>query len=120
MRIRRQSEQHYCILILTLGAIVLAFMGLSLAITATGTARFAVAMGYRAVVIIGCAWVGLVTYSSLATHATLSTAIATIERTGSWKMEIRSDTQSELAAIEKRLEVLSQPVPPRPSKSQIC
>ena len=30
------------------GAIVLAFMALSLAITATGTARFAVAMGYRA------------------------------------------------------------------------
>ena len=29
-------------------AIVLAFMGLSLAITATGTTRFAVAMGYRA------------------------------------------------------------------------
>ena len=35
------------------GTIVLAFMGLSLAITATGTARFAAAMGYRAEV--GCA-----------------------------------------------------------------
>ena len=31
---------------ITLGLIVLAFMGLSLAITATGTARFAVGIGY--------------------------------------------------------------------------
>jgi hypothetical protein len=94
MRTRRQSERHGYFLILTLGAIVLAFMALSLAITATGTARFVVAMGYRAevgwavgvvfdfakallplallvlfarraflfFVIIGFAWLGLVTY----------------------------------------------------------
>ena len=30
--------------------------------------------------------------------------------------EPRSDTKAELAAAEKRLEVLSQPVPPRPMK----
>ena len=128
---------------------MLASMGLSLAITATGTARFAVGMGYRAevgyavgavfdfakallpvallvllarrtflfIVLIGFAWVGLVTYSGLATHATVSTAIAAIERTGSWKMEVRSETKAEFAAVEKRLEVLSQPAPPRPSKS---
>ena len=107
---------------ITLSLIVLASMGLSLAITATGTARFAVGMGYRAevgyavgavfdfakallpvallvllarraflfFVLIGFAWVGLVTYSALATHATVSTAIAAIERSGSWKMEVGS------------------------------
>ena len=55
-------------------------------------------------IIMGCAWLGLVTYSALATHATVSTAIADIERTGSWKMEVRSDTKAELATVEKRLE----------------
>ena len=133
------------------GAIVLAFMGLSLAITATGTARFAVAMGYprevgyavgavfdfakallpiallvlfarRAFllfVIIGVAWTGLVIYSALATEATVSTAIAAIERNGSWKTEARSGAKAELAAVEKRLDVLSQPAPPRPTKSLV-
>ena len=133
------------------GAIVLAFMALSLAITATGTARFAVAMGYRAevgyavgavfdfakgllpiallalfvrrafflFVIIGVAWMGLVIYSALATEATVSTAIASIERNGSWKTEARSFTKAELAAVEKCLDVLSQPAPPRPTKSLV-
>ena len=149
MRIRRQPERLGYLQFITLGTIVLAFMGLSLVITATGIARFAVAMGYSSevgyivgavfdlakgllpiallahltrrsflfFVIIGLAWLGLVTYSALATHATVSTAIATIERTGSWKTEIRSDTKAELATAEKRLEVLSQPVPPRPLKT---
>ena len=149
MRMQRQIERRGYLLLIPLGVIVLAFMGLSLAITATGTARFAVAMGYRAqvgyavgavfdfakallpvallvllarraflfFVIIGFAWLGLVTYSALATHATVSTAIAAIERSGSWKMEVRSDTKAELDAVEKRLEVLSQPMPPRPSKT---
>ena len=149
MRVQRQSERQGYLLLITLGAIVLAFMGLSLAITAIGTARFAVAMGYRAevgyavgavfdfakallpvallvllarrafffFVIIGFAWLGLVTYSALATHATVSTAIAAIERSGSWKMEVRSGTKAELDAIEKRLAVLAQPMPPRPSKT---
>ena len=48
MRVHRQLERLGYLLLITLGAIVLAFMGLSLAITATGTARFAVAMGYSA------------------------------------------------------------------------
>ena len=48
MRIRRQTERHGYFLFVALGLIVLAFMGLSLAITATGTARFAVGMGYSA------------------------------------------------------------------------
>ena len=48
MRVQRQLERLGYLLLITLGAIVLAFMGLSLAITATGTARFAVAMGYSA------------------------------------------------------------------------
>ena len=146
---QRQIERCGWLLLIALGAIVLAFMGLSLAITATGTARFAVAMGYRAevgyavgavfdlakgmlpiallalfarrsflfFVVLGLAWLGLVSYSALATHATATTAIAAIERTGSWKMEIRSDTKAELATVEKRLEVLSQPKVPRPTKS---
>ena len=137
------------VLLAALGAIVLAFMVLSLAITATGTARFAMAMGYPAEVgyvvgaifdiakdvlpvallvllkrraffffaIIGSAWLGLVTYSCLATHATVSTAIAAIERSGAWKMESRSNFKAELAAVEQRLNVLSQPTPPRPSKT---
>ncbi len=146
-----QLERHRWFLLLTLGAIVLAFMALSLGITATGTARFAVAMGYPAevgyavgavfdlakgllpiallllfarrafllFVIIGVAWVGLVIYSALATEATVSTAIAAIERNGSWKAEARSGTKAELAAVEKRLDVLSQPAPPRPTKSLV-
>ena len=61
----------------------------------------------------------LVTYSALATEATVSTAIAAIERNGSWKTEARSGTKAELAAIEKRLDVLSQPAPPRPTKSLV-
>ena len=137
------------VLLAALGAIVLAFMVLSLAITATGTARFAMAMGYPAevgyvvgaifdiakdvlpvallvllkrrafffFVIIGSAWLGLATYSCLATHATVSTAIAAIERSGAWKMESRSNFKAELAAVEQRLNVLSQPTPPRPSKT---
>ena len=144
-RIRRQTERHGYFLFVALGAIVLAFMGLSLAITAIGTARLAVAMGYSAQVgyavgaifdfakallpvallllvarrafllfsIIACAWLGLVTYSALATHATVSTAIAAIERSGSWKMVVRSETKAELGAVEKRLAILAQPFPPR-------
>ena len=126
MRVQRQLERQGYLLLITLGAIVLAFICLSLAITATGTARFAVAMGYSAqvgyavgaifdfakallpvallvlfarrafllFVIIGFAWLGLLTFSALATHATVSTAIAAIERSGSWKMEVRSETKA--------------------------
>ena len=133
------------------GAIVLAFMALSLGITATGTARFAVAMGYPAKVGYAVGTVfdlakgllpiaywyfspvahfsclslsallgsGLVIYSALATEATVSTAIATIERNGTWKTEARTSKRAELAAIEKRLDVLSRPSPPRPTKSLV-
>ena len=150
---RQLHGQHMArpgwLLLAALGAIVLAFIGLSLAITATGTARFAMAMGYPAEVgyvvgaifdfakdllpiallmlltrrayfffaIIGSAWLGLATYSCLATHATVSTAIAAIGRSGAWKMESRSNFKAELAAVEQRLNVLSQPTPPRPSRT---
>ena len=149
MHKRQKGERHSYLLLIALGTIVLAFMGLSLAITAIGTARFAVAMGYRTEVgyavggvfdvakavlpiallmlvarraffffaIIGSAWLGLVTYSGLATHATVSTAIAAIERTGTWKMEGRTNAKAELASVEQRLIALSQPMPPRPSNS---
>ena len=129
--------------------IVVAFMVLSLLVTATGTARFAVAMGYDAnvgyavgavldiakailpvavfalwvrrsfglAVVIGIAWGCLVIFSSLATHATVSTAIAAIERSGTWKMEVRSNTKAELVSLEQQLAALSRPGPPRPAKA---
>ena len=118
----------------------------SMAITATGTARFAAAMGYspsvgyvvgtifdiakdillvavlalwkrRALVIsaiIGLAWLGLVTYSVLATHATITTAISAIERSGAWKMELRGNAEDELNSVKQQLDALNRPTPPRP------
>ena len=129
------------------GTIVLAFMGLSLAITATGTARFAVAIGYTAEVgyAVGCvfdlakallpvallmlfnrrafgflaiicsAWLGLLTYSCLATHATVTSAIAAIERIGTWKMEGRGHVMAELAAVKEQIAALVQLQIPRPT-----
>ena len=131
-----------------LSVVVVAFMVLSLLVTATGTSRFAVAMGYDGNVgyavgalldlgkgillvavialwsrrslglaaVFGMAWCSLVTFSWLATHATVSTAIATIERSGTWKMEVRSNTKAELASLEQQLAALSRPSPPRPAK----
>src|SRR5438552_7265054 len=130
-----------------LGLVVLAFMVLSLCVTGTGTARFAVGMGYDANVgyavggifdiakgvlpvgvlallarralgtalLLGAAWVCLVAYSCLATHATVSTAISAIERAGTWKMEVRSNAKVELASVEQQLAALSRPAPPRPA-----
>jgi hypothetical protein len=124
-------------------------MVLSLFVTATGTARFAVAMGYdrwigyvvgvafelakevlpvvwlallaqRAFAFagaLGLAWLLLVTFSCLATHATVGTAISSIERTGTWKMEVRSNSKAELSSIEQQLADLSRPTPPRPVKT---
>jgi hypothetical protein len=124
-------------------------MVLSLFVTATGTARFAVAMGYDAKVgyavgaifdiakgvlpiallaflarralgtaaLLGAAWICLVVFSCLATHATVSTAISSIERTGTWTMEVRGNAKAELAAVEQQLAALSRPMPPRPAKT---
>jgi hypothetical protein len=129
--------------------VVVAFMVLSLLVTATGTARFAVAMGYEATVgyavgvvldiakailpvavfalwvrrsfglavVIGIAWGCVVIFSWLATHATVSTAIAAIERSGTWKMEVRSNTKAELVSLEQQLAALSRLSPPRPPKA---
>ena len=129
--------------------VVVAFMLLSLAITATGTARFALAMGYDvwagyliggafdlakavlpltlltlknrraylALVLLGLAWHGLVTYSALATQATVSTAIAAIERAGTWQMQTRTGTEAELASIEKQMTALATPNAPRPAET---
>ena len=135
--------------IVGLSFVVVAFMVLSLCVTATGTARFAVAMGYDANVgyavgaifdiakgilpvgllafwsrrafgtaaLLGIAWMCLVAYSCLATHATVSTAISGIERTGTWKMEVRGNSKAELASVEQQLAALSRPAPPRPAKT---
>ena len=134
---------------LALSLAVVAFMVLSLLVTATGTARFAVAMGYDANIgyavggvfdlakafmlaavmalwfrrsfgfaaIFGIAWAALVTFSWLATHATVSTAIAAIERSGTWKMKVRNNTKTELVSLEQQLATLSRPAPPRPAKT---
>jgi hypothetical protein len=147
MRKLAQLKNRGLLLLSAAGAIVLAFLGLSLAVTATGSARFAVALGYDADVgyvvgsvfdiakallpvvliallawrtsllftILGMAWIGLVTYSALATHATISLAVANLERDGAWKMESRSHVQAELAEVEQSMLVLSQPMLPRPS-----
>lgn len=142
-----QQGQSGLLLFSALTFVVLAFLTLSLAITATGTARFAIAMGYSekvgyavgsvfdlakaiipigllalfarraygTLVLIGTAWIGLVSYSVLATHATVGLAITSIEQAATWKMETRSETRAELENLEKRLKVLSEPSPPRPS-----
>jgi hypothetical protein len=68
-------------------------------------------------VIIGVAWGCLVIFSWLATHTTVSTAIAAIERSGTWKMEVRSNTKVELVSLEQQLAALSRPSPPRPTKA---
>jgi hypothetical protein len=133
--------------------VVGAFLCLSLCITAYGTARFAVALGYSEMVgyavgvvlelgkwvlptrvmslwharprvlacrvlacLIGTACLVLVAYSALATHATVSTAIASRERMGTWQMETRSGAQPELTNIERQLAAISVPQP-RPSRS---
>src|SRR5262245_15878804 len=135
--------------VVALYLVVGAFMVLSLAVTATGTARFAVAMGYDAKIgyAVGCvfdlakglllmmllallsrrslglaaifvvAWLGLVAFSWLATHATISTAMSAIERNGTWKMEVRGNNKAELASLEQQLAALSRPAPPRPAKT---
>jgi hypothetical protein len=135
--------------IIGLGLVVVAFMVLSLFVTATGTARFAVAMGYDArvgyavgaifdiakgllpvtwlallaqralgtAILLGIAWACLAVFSCLATHATVSTAISSIERTGTWKMEVRGNAKAELATVEQQLASLSRPTPPRPVKT---
>jgi hypothetical protein len=130
-----------------LALLVVAFMVLSLLVTATGTARFAIGMGYDAKVgyavgalfdlakgaflvavlafwrrrslgfaaVFGTFWICLVTFSSLATHGTVTTAISSIDRSGTWKMEVRSNTKAELTSVEQQLAALSRPAPPRPS-----
>src|SRR5262245_9409934 len=135
--------------IVVLFVVVVAFMALSLCMTATGTARFAAAMGYDPNVgyavgaifdiakgllpvalaallvrgapgiaaILGTAWICLVVFSCLATHATVTTAISAIERTGTWKMEVRGNTKAELASVEQQLAALSRPALPRPAKT---
>ena len=66
---------------------------------------------------LGIAWICLVAFSCLATHATVSTAISSIERTGTWKMEVRGNTKAELASVEQQLAALSRPATPRPAKT---
>jgi len=66
---------------------------------------------------LGAAWLFGVVFSCLATHATVTTAISSIERTGTWKMEVRTNAKTELASIEQQLAALSRPASPRPVKT---
>ena len=52
--------------------------------------------------VIGSAWLGLVAYSCLATHATVTSAIAAIERTGTWTMEGRAHVRPSLPLSRSR------------------
>lgn len=133
-----QQDHSGLLLFSALTIVVLAFLALSLAITATGTARFAIAMGYSEKVgyavgtvfdlakailpigllalfarraygslfLLGTAWIGLVIYSALATHATVGLAITSIEQDSTWKMETRSETKAELERIEADLLIM--------------
>ena len=65
--------------------------------------------------LLSVAWICLVIFSCLATHATSTTAISAIERLGTWQMEVRGNTKAELATIEQQLASLSRPAPPRPA-----
>jgi hypothetical protein len=47
----------------------------------------------------------------------VSTAISSIERTGTWKMEVRGNTKAELTSVEQQLVALSRPALPRPAKT---
>ena len=67
--------------------------------------------------VLGLACICLVIFSWLATHATVSTAISTIERTGTWTMEVRGNTKAELASVDQQLAALSRPATPRPAKT---
>jgi hypothetical protein len=66
---------------------------------------------------VDASWGCLVIFSWLATHATVSTAIAAIERSGTWKMDVRSNTKAELVSLEQQLAALSRTSPPRPAKA---
>ena len=139
---RLVAATMYCVLFFT-------FMLFSLVITAKGTARFSVAMGFGPEVgwvagaafefgkevlllallrlwskrswllfaVLSVAWLGLVTYSCLATEATVSAAIAEVERTATRDMESRSGIQAHLASLQQQIARLAQPTIPRPSKT---
>jgi hypothetical protein len=44
-------------------------------------------------------------------------SVGAIERSGTWKMEVRGNTKTELASLEQQLAALSRPAPPRPAKT---
>ena len=47
----------------------------------------------------------------------MSIAISTIERMGTWKMEVRGNTKAELSSVDQQLAALSRPAPPRPART---
>src|SRR6476659_3963856 len=67
--------------------------------------------------VLSVAWLGLATYSWLATEATVRAAIAEVERTATRDIENRSGIQAQLASIQQQIARLAQPTIPRPSKT---
>jgi hypothetical protein len=65
--------------------------------------------------VFGSAWVCLVLSSVLATEATIVTGINSREQTGTWKMDVRNNRESELGRIEQQLAAMSRRMP-RPAK----
>lgn len=57
----------------------------------------------------------LLTFSCLATHGTVSMVFGTIERAGTWKMEVRGNSKLELNELETRL--AARPAPRRSGKA---
>lgn len=81
----------------------------TLAFLARRSLLFAAAFGFT--------WACLAIFSCLATHATVTTAISAIERTGNRKMEIRGNSKAELVAVEQQLDALTRSFVPRPAKT---
>jgi hypothetical protein len=76
-------------------------------------------MARRAIVLFvpfAVAWICLVTYSCLATDATVRLAIGAIERGAAQAMQGRSGLESELGSVEQQQAALTAHLTPRPAR----
>jgi hypothetical protein len=101
----------------TVGYVVGAIFDIAKGILPLGVLALRTRRALGTAALLGVAWICLLAFSCLATHATVTSAISVIERTGTWKMEVRRNTKAELTTIEQQLATLSSPAPPRPAKT---
>ena len=101
----------------TVGYAVGAVFDIAKGILPVGVMALLARRAFGTAALLGVAWICLVVFSCLATHATSTTAISAIERLGTWQMEVRGNTKAELATIEQQLAALSRPATPRPAKT---